>query len=249
MIRRSLRESLLGYTRKFDPVRAKMEGRKPFGMDDETAALFPDSFEESELGEIPKGWLTLPLDHIADFKNGLALQNYPPDERGFLPVIKIAELSRGITDSSDKASIDLPGDCVINDGDIIFSWSGTLDVIIWAGGKGALNQHLFKVTSKDYPKWFYYQWIRQYLSTFREIASEKATTMGHIQRHHISEALVLVPPNNLLKRMDAIIEPMMSSILNNALEARTLSSIRDMLVPKLISGEIRLREFRDDGGE
>ncbi|MBV8884424.1 MAG: restriction endonuclease subunit S, partial [Chroococcidiopsidaceae cyanobacterium CP_BM_RX_35] len=84
----------------FDPVRAKMEGRQPVGMDDATATLFPDSFEDSQPGKIPKGWEVKPLDRVANFLNGLALQKYPSNSNEYLPVIKIAELRRGITESS-----------------------------------------------------------------------------------------------------------------------------------------------------
>jgi len=125
----------------FDPVRAKAEGREPAGMDAETAALFPDSFEETELGEVPKGWELKSLDEIADFLNGLAMQKFPPESEDFLPVIKIAELHRGNTIGSDRANSNIDSRYIIKDGDILFSWSGSLEVCIWCGGKGALNEH------------------------------------------------------------------------------------------------------------
>lgn len=105
----------------FDPVRVKMEGRQPYGMDDETADLFPDSFEDSPLGEIPKGWSVEPLDQTAHFLNGLALQNYPPEDDEFLPAIKIAELRKGVTSSSGRASTKIPPQYVVEDGDVLFS--------------------------------------------------------------------------------------------------------------------------------
>jgi len=140
----------------FDPVRAKAEGRDP-GLPKQIADLFPDSFEESELGEIPRGWRVSGLDEIANFLNGLALQKYPPKNGRSLPVIKIAQLRAGNTDGADRASADLEPYYIVDDGDILFSWSGSLECVLWAGGRGALNQHLFKVTSVNYPKWFYYR--------------------------------------------------------------------------------------------
>ena len=89
--------------------------------------------------------------------------------------------------------------------DVLFSWSGSLECVLWAGGLGALNQHLFKVTSPDYPKWLHYLWIHQHLADFRHIAAGKATTMGHIQRHHLSDAKVVVPPHPLLRRWIGIL--------------------------------------------
>jgi len=224
----------------FDPVRAKVAGRDPPGMDAETAALFPDAFEESPLGKIPRGWGVASLDEVADFLNGLALQKFPPTGEGDLPVIKIAELRRGDTARSDRANSHIPPGYVVDDGDVLFSWSGSLEVCIWTGGLGALNQHLFKVTSRLYPKWFYYFWLKEYLPDFQAIASGKATTMGHIQRHHLTEAKVLVPPSDLLARAGAAIGPMIEMRVSNKIEARTLAAIRDTLLPKLISGEARI---------
>lgn len=227
----------------FDPVAAKAAGRKPYGMNEETASLFTNTFEDSKIGAIPKGWSLKPLDEIADYENGLALQNFRPTSDEYLPVIKIKELRQGQSDSkSEKASSHIKASCIIDDGDIIFSWSGSLLVDIWCGGKGALNQHLFKVTSANYPKWFYYFWTKEHLSDFQDIASGKATTMGHIQRHHLSAALSVVPRRECLEKADKIISPMIESIVNNRIQSRTLTALRDSLLPKLLSGEIRVRQ-------
>lgn len=184
----------------FDPVRAKAEGRDPDGMDVTTAALFPNCFEDSPLGPIPMRWQARSLDSIANYLNGLALQKFPPEsDDEFLPVIKIAQLRAGIVTNADRASARLRPEYVVHDGDVLFSWSGSLEVEFWCGGDGALNQHLFKVTSTEVPKWFYYLATRQHLPTFRQIAAGKATTMGHIQRQHLTQAKVAVPPfSNLL---------------------------------------------------
>jgi type I restriction enzyme S subunit len=196
---------------------------------------------DSELGKIPKGWKAKSIDEIANFLNGLALQNYPPEsEDKFLPVIKIKELRQGITDSSDKASVNIPDEYIVKAGDILFSWSGSLEVVIWTYGKGALNQHLFKVTSEKYPKWFYYYWIKQHLPEYRHIAEGKATTMGHIQRHHLKSSLVLVPDNETLLRMDKVLSPIFEKNIMVNIENRNLSQIRDSLLPKLVSGQIRV---------
>jgi type I restriction enzyme, S subunit len=189
--------------------------------------------------EIPKGWETKPIDEIAEFLNGLALQKYAPEnEMDVLPVIKIRELRQGITESTDRASSNIPKEYVVDDGDILFSWSGSLEAIIWTSGKGALNQHLFKVTSAAFPKWFYYHWVLQHLPEYRRIAEGKATTMGHIQRHHLKSSLVLVPDEDALRRMDKIQNPIFEKLVQIGVESRNLSQIRDMLLPKLMSGKI-----------
>lgn len=189
----------------FDPVHAKMQGRAPEGMDEATAALFPDSFEDSELGKVPKGWQIKSLDSIATFLNGLALQKFPPTGEGDLPVIKIAQLRKGDTVGADMASGSIKPEYIVQNGDVLFSWSGSLEVEIWCGGLGALNQHLFKVTSSSFPKWFYFLWTRFHLEHFRQVAASKATTMGHIQRAHLTAAKVTVPNDLVLQEADAVI--------------------------------------------
>jgi type I restriction enzyme S subunit len=224
----------------FDPVRAKVEGR-PTGLPVEISDLFPDSFEDSELGEIPSGWELKALDEIAHFLNGLALQKFPPEEGGAtLPVIKIAQLKKGDSTGADRCSTSVPAEYVVRDGDVLFSWSGSLAVDIWSGGDGALNQHLFKVTSKTYGKWFFYQWVMFHLPVFQEIAQGKATTMGHIQRHHLSEAKALLPGPSLLAAMDSVFSPLLDRVFGLRRQSIKLSSIRDALLPKLISGELRI---------
>lgn len=226
----------------FDPVRAKAEGRQPEGMDAPTVALFPDSFEESELGPVPKGWRVRSLDSIADYLNGLALQKFPPSEDSWLPVIKIAQLRKGDAVGADRAGRNIKPEYVIQNGDVLFSWSGSLEVVIWCGGEGALNQHLFKVTSAEFPKWFYYLWTRQHLPAFQQIAASKATTMGHIQRKHLTDAKVVVPPEEVIQVLGAQIEPLVDRWLANAEQAQTLTQLRDTLLPRLISGQLRLPE-------
>jgi type I restriction enzyme S subunit len=224
----------------FDPVRAKAEGR-PTGLPSEISDLFPDSFEDSELGDIPNGWEVKALDEIAHFLNGLALQKFPPEDgAATLPVIKIAQLKKGESTGADRCSTAVPSDYVVRDGDVLFSWSGSLAVDIWCGGDGALNQHLFKVTSKTYGKWFFYQWVNHHLPDFQEIAQGKATTMGHIQRHHLSEAKVLIPPPSLLAAMDSAFTALLDRAFGLRRQSKDLGSIRDALLPKLISGEIRI---------
>jgi len=222
----------------FDPVRKKMEGKTggELGLPPSLAALLPDSFEGSLIGPIPNGWRLKPLDQVASFLNGLALQKFPPTGSGDLPVIKGAELTRGVTEGSGRAGGDVPGAYVVHDGDVLFSWSGSLNCVLWSGGTGALNQHLFKVTSEDYPQWFCFQWIHQHLPTFREIAADKATTMGHIKRGHLSEALVVVPPPEVVAAADGLLARATARQLSASVEAARLAELRDALLSSLLDG-------------
>lgn len=230
----------------FDPVRAKLDGRQPGGLDAATAALFPAHFQESPLGHIPQGWEIRSLDQVADYLNGLALQKYPPGDRETLPVIKIAQLRKGNSEGADRCNTELAPQYIVEDGEVLFSWSGSLEVELWCGGRGALNQHLFKVTSSVFPKWFYYLWTLYHLDEFRLIAADKATTMGHIQRGHLTAAKVLVPPPALLESMTHIMAPLIDQIISNRTQSRTLVTIRDALLPKLLSGDTHVTNFEDE---
>jgi type I restriction enzyme S subunit len=200
---------------------------------------------ESELGEIPKGWKVLSLTKIADFLNGLAMQKYPPENIEnsdlCLPVLKIKELKNGkTTNESDKCSIRIDPKYIVNNGDIIFSWSGSLEIKIWCGDKAGLNQHLFRVTSESYPKWFYYFWVKYHIEEFRRIAKDKTTTMGHIRRQDLNNAKVLDPGNDFLDKYGKIINDLLDLYINNEEEVKLLTKLRDVLLPKLMSGEIRV---------
>ena len=214
---------------------------KPSGKAERKAG----EFVESELGMIPKGWRVESLSSIADYINGLAMQKYRPEEgEEGLPVLKIRELGQGnIDDNSELCSPSLIGDkYIIKDGDIIFSWSGTLMVKVWCGGKCGLNQHLFVVVPKDYQKWFVYQWTKYHLDNFIRIAKDKAVTMGHIKRGELDKAKVIIPDTDILANIDALMEPIFNQTISNEIESRRLATLRDTLLPKLMSGEIKVNE-------
>ena len=208
------------------------------GMDPQIADLFPDRLVDSELGEIPEEWEMRGLDEIADFTNGLALQRFPSEGDEWLPVIKIAEMRRGYSDKTGRASANIDSRYIVEDGDLLFSWSGSLELVFWAHGRGALNQHLFKVTSDEFPQWFYWGWISEHLDDFRAIAAGKATTMGHIQRHHLTDAKVAVPPPHVIAAGDTLIGALVKQHVGHAIQSRAFTAQRDALLPKLVSGEI-----------
>lgn len=201
-------------------------------------------FVDSELGMIPEGWKVGRLTEIASYMNGLAMQKFPPENNeDSLPVLKIKELGQGFCGTdSDRCSCNIKDECKIHNGDVIFSWSGTLLVDIWCGGDCGLNQHLFKVTSKDYPKWFYYYWTKHHLQEFIHIAKDKAVTMGHIKRGHLEEAMVAIPDNDSMEKAHELFEPILSKMISLRLESSRLSTLRDTLLPRLMSGELEVPE-------
>ena len=197
-------------------------------------------FHETELGMIPEGWEVVSLTDIATFTNGLAMQKFRPNyKEPHLPVLKIKELRQGFCDDTSEICIDdISDNFIAYNGDIIFSWSGTLLVDIWCGGKCGVNQHLFKVTSEKYNKWFFYFWIKRHLAEFIRIAKDKAVTMGHIKRGHLTNALVVVPNEKTMQNADKIFTPIIDRIIEAKIESKRLASLRDTLLPRLMSGEL-----------
>jgi len=211
-------------------------------LEHQAQALFKSWFIDFEPfgGTMPTDWKVGNLLDIADYLNGLAMQKFRPTngERG-IPVLKIKELRQGFCDSNSEFCVqNVKNDYVVSDGDVIFSWSGSLLVDLWCGGKCGLNQHLFKVTSEKFDKWFYYTWTKHHLNRFIAIAADKATTMGHIKREELEKAEVFIPKLEDYLKMGKIMTPIYDLIIQNRIENTRLAQLRDTLLPKLMSGEI-----------
>ena len=211
-------------------------------LEQQAQAIFANEFLSLET--LPEGWKQASLIDIADYLNGLAMQKYRPtaDESG-IPVLKIKELRQGCCDdNSELCSPNIKSNYIIHDGDVIFSWSGSLLVDLWCGGICGLNQHLFKVTSSKYDKWFYYAWTKHHLDRFVAVATDKATTMGHIKRDELAKAEVLIPNKKDYDRIGALLQPIYEMIISNRIENKKLAATRDTLLPKLMNGEIDISE-------
>ena len=196
-------------------------------------------FRQWLIEEAKDDWDEMPLTKIANFTNGLACQKYPPkNDIEKLPVLKIRELANGISSDSDYATTEVANEYIVHAGDVIFAWSASLMVKIWDGEDCVLNQHLFKVTSESFPKWFYYCWCQYHLNEFIAIAQSHATTMGHIKRGDLENTMVLVPSNDELKVMSDQFDCIIQKLENNNKEICTLIQTRDNLLPKLMNREI-----------
>ena len=207
-------------------------------------AIFDNHF--INIDAIPAGWRKGNLLDIANYLNGLAMQKFRPQGHEIgLPVLKIKELRQGsCDDSSELCSLSIKPEYIIHDGDVVFSWSGSLLVDIWCGGTCGLNQHLFKVTSDVYDKWFYYLWTAHHLARFIAIAADKATTMGHIKREELAKAEVLIPCEEDYTSFNSIMQPIFELIISNRIESRKLAALRDELLPKLMTGEIDVSDVQ-----
>ena len=195
----------------FDPVRAKAEGRDT-GLPKWIADLFPKSLENSELGSIPYEWKIKSLYSCAEFINGSAFkdEDFSSNQSG-LPIVKIVELKNGITVQTKFTNKHIESKYIINDGDILFSWSGSpdtsIDIFIWAGGLACLNQHIFKVIPyQTGERSFIYFLLRFLKPMFIEIARNKQTTgLGHVTSQDMKEIPVVFPQNNIIERFDNIL--------------------------------------------
>lgn len=204
-------------------------------------AMAETLFRQWFVEEADEEWEEKPLSYIANFLNGLACQKFPPqNEIEKLPVLKIRELNNGITEASDWATSNVNQEYIVDLGDIIFAWSASLMVKIWDGEKCVLNQHLFKVTSEKYPKWFYLYWTKHHLDEFIAISKSHATTMGHIKRKDLDNAMVLLPSNKELNQMTKIMEPIVEKKIKNYQQLSILKKFHDILLPKLMNGEVRI---------
>lgn len=200
-------------------------------------------FRQWFVEEAKEDWEERPLSGIATFLNGLACQKFPPkNEIDKLPVLKIKQLRNGFSYDSDWCTTEVNPEYIIENGDVIFSWSASLMVKIWDGEKCILNQHLFKVTSDEFPKWYYYLWSKHHLEEFISISASHATTMGHIKRGDLDNAIVLVPSEEELNFMTKKTEPIIEKVISISKQISTLEKLRDTLLPKLMSGEVRISE-------
>ncbi len=204
-------------------------------------AMAETLFRQWFVEDAQEGWDEKPLSSIANFLNGLACQKYPPpNDLEKLPVLKIRELSSGISETADWATSQVKPGYIVEAGDVIFAWSASLMVKVWDGEKCVLNQHLFKVTSDEFPKWFYLRWCKHHLAEFIAVAASHATTMGHIKRGDLDTAMVLVPSPPALETMSKQMQPLLDKQIAIARQRKTLEKLRDTLLPKLMSGEVRV---------
>ena len=193
--------------------------------------------------EIPEGWEVKNLPYIASFTNGLACQRFRPtgDDCG-LPVIKISNMHGEKSNEKEFVKSDIPESVKVYDGDILFSWSASLEVIIWAYGIGGLNQHIFKVTEKNgYSKYFVYHKLLGYVDQFRRIAQARKTTMGHITSDHLNQSTIEIPDNEIIyKSFDKEVAPIYSRIISNSQEVIKLQGLKDFILPLLMTGQVTI---------
>lgn len=211
----------------------------------EVAELFPDGFEDSVLGSIPKGWRSRPLYDIARFVNGAAFKNSDfCDPAIGKPVVKIAELKSGIDAQTKFSQKDVGPEREIRCGDTLYSWSGSPDTSLatfrWTGRDGLLNQHIFKVITANRPdEVFAYYQLNELHDTLVEIARNKQTTgLGHVTVEDMKRLQVVHPASDILKAFADLAGPIYDQSFSLSVDSLTLQKTRDKLLPRLLSGEL-----------
>ena len=198
--------------------------------------------------EIPKGWHCGTLLDIAEYTNGLACQKYRPTDDNKLPVIKIKEMHDGLSVDTEWVKADILDDVKVFDGDVLFSWSASLEVMLWAYGNGGLNQHIFKVTSKNgYPRSFYFYQLVHYIGVFKQMAEARKTTMGHITQDHLRQSTIVLPPDvDIANKLEEKLCPIFDAIVKNSQEIMALTKQRDELLPLLMNGQATVNYHLSD---
>ena len=236
----------------FDPVKAKMAGEKPAGMDAATAALFPDSMEESELGLIPKGWRIGSLGEIADLQGGYAFKSSSWTETG-VPVIKIGSVKPGFVDLTQVSYVDasmaegIPDDYRVPAGSLVVGLTG------YVGQVGLVRTHdpvplvnqrvaKFKIKSGEWKIPFIYCFTRG--EKFKGIVEELATgtAQQNVSNSQILSIPMTIPSQEIQKIFDNSLGSFFHQIINLADENESLKSTRDALLPRLVSGELQISE-------
>lgn len=192
--------------------------------------------------EVPEGWEVKSLKEIATFTNGLACQKFRPTDENKLPVIKIREMHGGFSADTEFVKSNIPEKVKVYNGDVLFSWSASLEVMLWAYGNGGLNQHIFKVTSNNgWPKSFYYYQLLSYVDVFKKMAEARKTTMGHITEEHLEQSRIIVPNSvALAEQLESKIAPIFDKIVATSEEITLLQNQRDELLPLLMTGQVEV---------
>ena len=148
----------------------------------------------------------------------------------------------GISSDTEEVSPNIPESVKVYNGDVLFSWSASLEVMLWACGLGGLNQHIFKVTSaNDFPKSFYYFQLLNYVDVFKKMAEARKTTMGHITQDHLQQSTIAIPDNkDIVDKFEKRISPIFAQMVKLQEEIQQLFKQRDELLLLLMNGQVSL---------
>lgn len=234
----------------FDPVRAKMEGRQPSGMDIETAALFPDSFEDSPLGKIPKGWRVAsigesvrvvgggtPSTKEPAYWDGGTIYWATPKDLASLQSPVLLDSERRIT----ELGLQQISSGLLPKGTVLLSSRAPIGYLAISEIPVAINQGFIAIVcDRELPNHYVLYWTRENMDVIMGRAN--GTTFLEISKANFRPIAVVIPTQDVLERFTNQVEVIHQQVVNNLRQSRTLTAIRDALLPKLMSGEIRVNE-------
>jgi len=224
----------------FDPVRAKLDGRQPPDLDSATAALFPAAFQESDFGPIPNGWRTGSIYEISDVIYGAPFASKQFNAiRDGAPLIRIRDLadeSPGVWTPEVH-----PKGYTVQPGDIVVGMDGEFRAYLWGGVPAWLNQRVCVFAPKP---GFSAAFVRNsIIAPLAEVeATETATTVIHLGKNDIDRFKAVIPPPEIHEAFAKLCQPWYDQIVANKQQSRTLATLRDTLLPKLLSGELNALE-------
>jgi type I restriction enzyme S subunit len=226
----------------FDPVRAKLDGRQPVGLDAATAALFPDHLEDSPLGHIPEGWSVGSIYEIASVVYGapFASSHFNADKIG-KPLARIRDLSN---ESPDVFTTEVhPKGYLLKPGDIAVGMDGEFRAYLWAGAESWLNQRVCVFAPNP---GFSTAFVRNtIIAPLGQVeATETATTVIHLGKNDIDRFKVIVPDAPVVEAFNEICQPWYDQIVEQKQQSRTLATLRDTLLPRLLAGNLSLDSLK-----
>jgi type I restriction enzyme S subunit len=201
---------------------------------------------DSPLGGIPEGWEVQPFSALASYVNGYPFKPAQLGKEG-KPIIKIKELKAGIVvDTPRNPGREIPGKYHVCDGDVLFSWSADLDVYLWRGGEGLLNQHLFNVVpAEGISRAFCFHALKESMPRFRALSL--GATMHHIKRSALDLVFTVVSPVSIRNQFQELVCPMHLQLVTLTRHVRNLRRTRDLLLPRLLSGQIDVEALPEPG--
>lgn len=198
---------------------------------------FPGHETTKIVDGVPEGWEKKPISQLGEYLNGFAFKPSDWQDSG-KPIIKIKEMGNGVSNDTPRNNGErVPVKYLVKAGDLLFSWSATLMVIVWSGEEGWLNQHLFKVTpAKGIGREFLLQSISNTIEEFQNLTT--GSTMKHIQRNKLDQVFTNVPNDEIMALYSNFAESMRNQILHLSSQISFLTEARDRLLPQLMSGRI-----------
>lgn len=224
----------------FNPVKAKMLGQKPVGMDDETASLFPDSFIESELGMIPSTWRVTGLEEVATVKYGAPFASKHFNSVGVgTPLIRIRDL-RKQSIATWTTEVHAKG-FQVTGGDLLLGMDGEFNPTLWFGEDAWVNQRICKIEPKSFVSNFFTYF--KLIPVMRRIEhGSTGSTVIHLGKSDLDSIMLSVPTQEISAKFKELLSPLLSELTNLQKQNRILWEIRERMLPRLVSGELVIPE-------